>query len=238
MAELAAHWVERVIDDVPVRQWVLTVPWTRRLLLARNPKLSKGVLGVALKEVLGWYRQRAKQHLGLADARTGSVTVVQRFSSSLSLNLHFHTLVLDGVYAIDEQTGQPRFHNLPAPTTRDVEQLVVAIADNVERFLARHGYGPEDELDEVWDEDAQLTMQATSLAGRAALGLRAGRKVRRYQVLSGRQVKLPPRCAICDGYNLHAGVVVRDIEARERLCQLRSAPSRCARFAVAARSPV
>jgi hypothetical protein len=43
-----AHWVERVLPDVPVRQWVLTVPWTRRLLLARNPKLSKGVLGAAL----------------------------------------------------------------------------------------------------------------------------------------------------------------------------------------------
>jgi hypothetical protein len=97
--------------------------------------------------------------------------------------------------------------------------LVVAIAEKVERFLARHGYGPSEDVEEFWDEDAQLAMQAASLAGRAALGLRAGRKVRRYQVLGGRRVKLPPKCAICDGYNLHAGVVVRDVEARERLCR-------------------
>jgi hypothetical protein len=34
------------------------------------------------------------------DAKCGAVTVVQRFDSSLRVNIHFHSLVLDGVYPI------------------------------------------------------------------------------------------------------------------------------------------
>ena len=36
-----------------------------------------------------------------ATAHTGSVTLIQRFGSALSLNLHFHLLFLDSVYAMD-----------------------------------------------------------------------------------------------------------------------------------------
>jgi hypothetical protein len=99
------------------------------------------LLGVALKEVLGWVRQRAKQHLGLADARTGSVTVVQRFSSSLSLDLHFHTLVLDGVFAMDEQTGAPRFHNLPAPTMNSTTSGTRMPSSHCRRHRSQGGAG-------------------------------------------------------------------------------------------------
>ena len=31
-------------------------------------------------------------------AHTGAVTLIQRFGSSLNLNVHFHMLFLDGVY--------------------------------------------------------------------------------------------------------------------------------------------
>lgn len=30
MASLAAHWVDRVLPDVGIRQWVVTVPTTMR----------------------------------------------------------------------------------------------------------------------------------------------------------------------------------------------------------------
>jgi hypothetical protein len=35
MADLAAHLVDRVIPDVPVRQWVLSFPFELRFRLAR-----------------------------------------------------------------------------------------------------------------------------------------------------------------------------------------------------------
>ena len=31
-------------------------------------------------------------------AQTGAVTLIQRFGSALNLNIHFHMLILDGVY--------------------------------------------------------------------------------------------------------------------------------------------
>ncbi len=31
-------------------------------------------------------------------ARTGALTLIQRFGSALNLNIHFHMLFLDGVY--------------------------------------------------------------------------------------------------------------------------------------------
>ena len=34
-------------------------------------------------------------------AQTGAVTLIQRFGSALNLNIHFHMLYLDGVYAED-----------------------------------------------------------------------------------------------------------------------------------------
>jgi hypothetical protein len=46
------------------------------------------------------------------------------------------------------------------------------------------------------------------------------------QMLGGREVPLPPRCALYEGYNLHAGVVVgaHDREALRRLCRYIARP--------------
>jgi hypothetical protein len=41
------------------------------------------------------------RHSGLtmaSGARTGAVTLIQRFGSALNLNIHLHMLVLDGTY--------------------------------------------------------------------------------------------------------------------------------------------
>ena len=43
MAERAAHLVDRVLPDVPVRQWVLTVPFRLRYRLAWDHALCRAV---------------------------------------------------------------------------------------------------------------------------------------------------------------------------------------------------
>src|SRR5262245_34147899 len=90
MAEQAAHLVDAVLPWVPVRQWVLTVPHRLRYRLAFDHALCRAVLGVFIRAVLGWYRRHAR-HFGIADGRSGTVTVVQRFGSGLELNVHFHS---------------------------------------------------------------------------------------------------------------------------------------------------
>jgi hypothetical protein len=226
MASRAAWLVDHVIPAVPVRQWVLTVPWHRRFLLARRPDLARGVLSVALGVLFRWYAERARAP---REGRCGAVTVVQRFGSALNLNLHFHLLIPDGAWVPGPSGGPPlapAFRSVLGPTTQDVEDLVVRLADACERFLARRGFGEDDGADDPDSDDAQVLLQQASLAGVAALGRRAGRQVRRLQVHGGRAYPLPPRCAGCDGYNLHAGVRVaaHDRSGLERLCRYVSRP--------------
>ena len=217
MNALAARWVDEVLPEVPVRQWVLTLPWDKRLLLSRRPDLARGVLRVALRILFRWYRDRGRA-LGLPDGRTGSITVLQRFGSSLNLNPHFHVLVLDGVYTLD---NAPRFVPLDPPTTEDVEDLVERIADAALTWLAKQGIDDDDLPDDP--DDAHLLVQAASMAGRTALGRR---RVRRVQTFRGREVRLPPRCAACEGFTLHGGTAVGrwDREGLERLCRYVARP--------------
>ncbi|MDP2305578.1 MAG: hypothetical protein Q8P18_06095 [Pseudomonadota bacterium] len=78
-----------VAPHVATRQWVLTVPWKRRWLLARRPELACGVHAVAMRAIERWY---ATQGGAPKEGRTGSVTATQRFGSALNLNLHFHCI--------------------------------------------------------------------------------------------------------------------------------------------------
>jgi len=49
-----------------------------------------------------------------------SFPMAQRFGSALNLNLHFHALVLDGVYASASPFERPVFHPAEPLTDRDV----------------------------------------------------------------------------------------------------------------------
>ena len=134
--------------------------------------------------------------------------------------MHVHALVLDGVYA-READGVLRFHRLPPPTTEEVERLVEGLAVAAERMFLRAGCetGLEGE-----EEDGLSVVQAASVAGRSAV---RGRKAKRVQVLGGRAFRLPPRCATCAGYTVHAGTAVgaQDRGGLERLCRYVARPA-------------
>ena len=55
-----------------------------------------------------------------AGARTGAVTLIQRFGSAPSLNIHLHMLFANGVYRFDEE--RPRFHRGSAPTQSELQR--------------------------------------------------------------------------------------------------------------------
>ena len=78
MTERAAHLMDEVLPRVPVRQWVLTLPYRLRYRLAWDHALSRAVLGV--------YARGARERRS-RDGRTGTVTVIQRSASGLNLNV-------------------------------------------------------------------------------------------------------------------------------------------------------
>ncbi len=82
MAEVAAHLVDHVLPEVPVRQWVISVPHRVRYLLVRHPDLCKEVRGIFARAVQSFYSRRAKAR-GIGGGRCGAVVQTQRFDSAL-----------------------------------------------------------------------------------------------------------------------------------------------------------
>jgi hypothetical protein len=80
MTEGAARLVDGVLPRVPVRQWVLSLPYRLRYLLAWDHGLARAVLAVAVRVLLGFQCQRGR-HAGIRGGRSGSVTVIQRFGA-------------------------------------------------------------------------------------------------------------------------------------------------------------
>ena len=120
MAERAAHLVDQVFPHVPVRQWVLSLPPRLRYRLAWDHALCRAVLGRTMRAIRGFLRRRARED-GVPDGRSGAVTIVQRFGGSVNLNVHYHAIVLDGVFAKDGDTV--RFHPCPPLDAADVDRI-------------------------------------------------------------------------------------------------------------------
>jgi hypothetical protein len=77
MVESAAHLVDHVFPEAPVRQWVLTFPFPLRFLLAAQPEALTQVLAVVQRGISTF----VVRHSGLtvsSGARTGAVTLIQR----------------------------------------------------------------------------------------------------------------------------------------------------------------
>jgi len=90
------------VSRQPIRQWVLSFPFPLRFLFATRPAVLTGVLGIVYRAVSTFLVRRAGLRVG-ADARTGAVTLIQRFGSALNLNPHPHMLFLDGAYTFDDE---------------------------------------------------------------------------------------------------------------------------------------
>jgi len=167
---------------MPVRQWVLTVPYRLRYQLAWNHGLSRAVLRVYTRVLHDMYARGARE-CGVPGGRSGSVTVMQRAGSGLNVKLHFHTLVLDGVFT-EALGGVLMFHPAPAPSDAEVAAVLATIRHRVQRLLVRRGLGPADDAtgpaDRLADESPVLAgIVGASVRGRVALGSRAGARVRR-----------------------------------------------------------
>ena len=150
MAERAAHLVDHVFPDVPIRQLVLSLPYRLRYRLAWDHDLCRAVVAVYLRAVLGWLRRRAQLE-DVADGRGGAVVVVQRFGGALNLNVHIHALVLDGVFTKD-RAGTVACHPTPSLTALEVAEVLATVEPRTARLLNRRGIGDRD--DSVGETDA------------------------------------------------------------------------------------
>ena len=116
MADTAAHLVDRVLPEAPVRQRVLTLPYALRYRGAYDARLTSEVLRAFIRALFAELRRRARRLWGVRAEQCGAVTFIQRFGSALDLNVHFHTLALDGVYThAVGQVSRPDSSRCPLP---------------------------------------------------------------------------------------------------------------------------
>jgi len=226
MAERAAHLLDHVIPDVPVRQWVLSLPYRLRYQLAWDHELCRAVVGVFVRSVLGFLRARARLD-GVTDGRGGAVAVIQRFGGALNLNLHTHVLGLDGVFARDG-AGALTFHPARRLTALDVEEVLATVEPRIKRLLDRRGLGEgadEGAASDAWAEDAPVLagLAAASVQGTVALGPHRGARLRRLGDPSEEgETPADDGChARANGFDLHAGLVVPagQRDRLERVCR-------------------
>jgi FMN phosphatase YigB (HAD superfamily) len=114
--------------------------------LLRDKALVSEVLLVFVRVVSAYHRRRAR-HRGISGGQTGAVTAIQRVGSFANANVHFHTLVPEGVWH-ELSDGSLGFHPLPPPTDEDVEEITTRIVGKLRRLLARRdGDAVDDESD-------------------------------------------------------------------------------------------
>ena len=231
MSENAALLVDEVFPKVPIRQWVLSFPFELRFLLARHPELMGKVLGIVYRTLSTHLIKKAGYTK--AKAQTGAVTIIQRFGSALNLNVHYHMLFLDGVYAKDDH-GRQRFHRVKAPTHDELNTLVHTLSHRIARCLEKQGLLERD-AENTWltleecEDDVLTHLQGSSVTYRIATGPQQGRKVFTLQTLPGREDKAETnsRAANHAGFSLHAGVMAEahQRDKLERLCRYISRPA-------------
>ena len=220
MADTAAHRVDRVFPVVPVRQWVLSLPFALRYRMAYDRRLTSDVLNVFIRALFGELRRRVQRLLNLRSTQCGAVTFVQRFGDALNANVHFHSMVIDGVYAAGDD-GRPRFHQLPVPEDEDVLRLTALVNQRVRSLLERRGLGTEADPQQAdplaQDDPGMAALLASSVRRRIAVGSNAGHGV----VRMGDQIDPDSmdafqgsRCAMVSGFSVHANI---SVEARDRM---------------------
>jgi hypothetical protein len=142
--------------------------------------LTAEVLRVFVRAVFASLRRRSRPTRSASGpAHGGAVTFVQRFGGALNLNVHFHTLVLDGAYRSPEGDRALRFHPAPPPTAEELERVLNRVVRGIARAIERRGLC--DEPDPLTEEDPLLAqLLAASVQSRVAMGPRAGQRVLRF----------------------------------------------------------
>ncbi|MGC9986625.1 MAG: transposase zinc-binding domain-containing protein [Polyangia bacterium] len=232
--------VDHVLPEVPIRQFVLTMPFPLRFPLAFDGKLLGQVLRIFTDTVAANYRKRLADQ-GIPSGQYGAVTVIQRANSDLRCNPHVHAIFLDGVYAPDRDGKGFMFHPAPAPTQADVEAIVERASKRILRFLQRRGVitlvaAPGDgEVTVVTDEtigdkdpllarlDPLLArLLAAATAGAPPAGPANKRKpIRIVLDPDAHPVAKGNLCGQHAGFNLHAAtrVAANDKHGRLALCK-------------------
>jgi putative transposase len=148
---------------------------------------------------------------------TGMVTVIQRFDSALRLNVHFHTLALDGVYVKGDDGEGLRFLRLPRPTEDEVYEVAFRTAKRVAGVLKKKGRTAEGLASDDGDTEIEpALLSCYDIAGKAP----------KTRIVDSPRMGKGECAVVVDGFNVYAGDAIdgRDRKRIERMCRYLARP--------------
>ena len=147
------YLVDRVMPKVPYRQWVVSLPFELRMLVAFDSDVANAVFRIATSAIFAAVESMAAED-GVLGTPAG-VLHLQRFSDGGMLNVHGHFVISDGVFAevptsgrshqcdpglsdeLDGPTLDVLFRPTRAPTLAELSDVAMAIEQGVRRYLMR-----------------------------------------------------------------------------------------------------
>jgi hypothetical protein len=170
MVETAAHLADHVIPRLPVRQWVLSVPKRLRYHLERDPAVVNAALHIFLTAIERVLRQHSPG--ASAASRLGAVIFIHRFGALLNTHLHFHCVVVDGVFEGDAEGGVS-FHPAAGLGPSAIGDVQTAVRRRLLRSALRRGLLSADDAQVMaeWEHgggfsvDAQVRIEAHERGG-------------------------------------------------------------------------
>ena len=192
--------------------------WTATAPIGSFRRLCRAGRKLFLRAVFALYARKARAE-GVEGGRTGAVNQIQRFGSALNANLHFHALVLDGVYTAPDPFTPPVFQHATRVTDKELARLLFTIRSRVLRLCRRRGLMLDEGVLDVGggaqqQEQGLLPLiHAASIQGRVALGPEARKSIARLPRTPATRkceaVVFQSLCAELDGFTLHAGVRIK-----------------------------
>ncbi len=217
MCDTAARLVDRVLPDVRLRQWVLSIPFGLRLLLAKDPDCLSAFGRIFVQEVFRWQRSKALL-LGHDAVHLGAIDFPQRFGGSLNLNVHFHLVVPDAVY-VEGLDGLELVH-LRAPSQLDLDEVAHNTAVRALRWLERHGHLRAPAEAPSRSPSLLDACLESSLGTGGLVRLKTSGKTESVASATGHSKKT----SRLGDFDIHAGVSARTLEERERLIRYCARP--------------
>ena len=140
---------------MPLRQWVLTMPFAWRKRLAYDGALASALTRVFTMGVSRFYGKHS-----------GAVVALQRTSSDMKVNPHVHAVFLDGHEV--ERRGELVFEAPSRVSTSEVAEVLQRTRDKMFAYLRRRGMlalGDEDDANEMAPLAASAVAGTTPPAG-------------------------------------------------------------------------
>ena len=193
--ETGAH-LEAVLPRVAHRQWTLSLPFSVRFAVVKQPALLKKLEVRLVRAVWRWQRATARRLGAFRKLRGGAICFWQWFGSLLQLTPHLHLLVPEALWYDDGEVM-----HLPPPDEADVEAVL--------RRTLRQAMRDWENLDAAWAEDEYEGFQQRAIQEKLSLS----------------EALLPNprhrRLAVAQGFSLHANTAVHcnDRQGLERLAR-------------------